>query len=205
MRVANALLALSCLCRAFLPTRCMTPPPLNGTAALTPPPTTPPNDKIAVHRHDERRLADRYRTLSVGVLPGWRNVWAREHDYGLSFDRILFFADIKKLNYEWCRNYLSAGYKVTLVLEFFADYANLDSIGDGDYDYHIDRIARAVRDDGRQITIRTLHEINASIWACIACIEFIAVSRSTPVPYILTFIHVSCSSHNRATGTRGAR
>lgn len=134
MRLLSACLALSCAGAASLP------PPANST--------------------DAARRLDRWRDVSVGVLPGYKNIWDREADYGVRLDRVLYFQDIKKLNFAYVRKYLDSGFDVTLCLEFFADYANLQSIADGAWDSHIDRIARDIRDDGRKITVRTLHEIN---------------------------------------------
>ncbi|KAG5178217.1 hypothetical protein JKP88DRAFT_248300 [Tribonema minus] len=78
-----------------------------------------------------------------------------QRDYGVKIDRVLVYQNIKTLNYDWVKAHLNAGRSVTLVLEFFADYANLQAIRDGAWDYHIDRIARAIKADGRQLGLVT--------------------------------------------------
>jgi Glycosyl hydrolase family 26 len=55
---------------------------------------------------------------------------------------------------------LNAGKQVVFCLEFFDSYSNLWDIAYGKYDGFIKNFANDIRNGGRQVTIRPLHEFN---------------------------------------------
>ncbi|KAG5192096.1 hypothetical protein JKP88DRAFT_251072 [Tribonema minus] len=88
------------------------------------------------------------------------SIYDRERAYRVSIDSILVYQPVQGLRWDWIKGYLNDGFKVQLVIEFREYYANLGSIAGGKYDWELINFAQDAKKDGRQITIRILHEFN---------------------------------------------
>ena len=99
-----------------------------------------------------------HRPVSVGLYQGQQSVYSREAEYGVKFDHVLLFQPVQQLNHTEVASYLDRGHAVILNIEFRSHTAVLQDIADGKFDAQLTAFSTALRDDGRAIKIRTLHE-----------------------------------------------
>ncbi|KAG5180974.1 glycoside hydrolase superfamily [Tribonema minus] len=81
-----------------------------------------------------------------------------EAAYGMQFDAQMVYMNVEDMTFEWqVRPLLERGLKVQAVLEF---YDNLTNIAAGAYDDKLKTFGADAAADGREVTIRMLHEFN---------------------------------------------
>lgn len=98
--------------------------------------------------------------IAVGVYPGGKAVWEYESELGVKFNHVLQFQSVKQLNYAQIVPFLDRGYDIILNIEFQDSFANLKQIAAGYYDSYLIALAKAIKNDGRTIWLRPLHEFN---------------------------------------------
>ncbi|KAG5180975.1 glycoside hydrolase superfamily [Tribonema minus] len=101
------------------------------------------------------------RPTTIGILPGpSMSLQQREKTYGVQFDSILMYTDVQGLNFmKQVKPYLDQGMKVQMVVELGDTYANIIA---GKYDYWMQKFGETAARDGREVTLRMLHEFNGS-------------------------------------------
>jgi endoglucanase len=98
--------------------------------------------------------------FSLGLYPGGCSIEEYEHKLGVKFNHILMFQNINRLNYARVTEQLDKGYTVILTITFRENYANLKDVRNGAYDGELEDLIDKIKDDGREIWIRPLHEFN---------------------------------------------
>lgn len=102
------------------------------------------------------------RPVSIAMLPGSPNtdIFARMRQYNVKVDSILMYQNVQYLSWPYLKSTLDAGLKVYLVLEFRDSYPNLWDVAGGKYDGKLVEFFNNVRNDGRSVVVRPLHEFN---------------------------------------------
>jgi hypothetical protein len=98
--------------------------------------------------------------ISLGLYPGGCSVEEYERRLDVKFNHLLMFQNINRLNYLKVKQELDKGYTVVLTITFRESYANLRDVRDGVYDDRLVDLIDQIKDDGREIWIRPLHEFN---------------------------------------------
>jgi hypothetical protein len=73
------------------------------------------------------------------------------------------FMDIRALSYPYLKSHLDQNIGVQLVVEAWDSYPNLWALANGSRDYELKDFFSKLKEDGRHVTIRLLHEHN-SVW-----------------------------------------
>eukprot|EP00953_Heterococcus_sp_UTEX-ZZ885_P031747 16619-Heterococcus_DN1.PRE.5 len=123
------------------------------------------------------------RPFKVGIFEGALftsgplSVTEREKAYGFHYDHLLRFQSVYALDHKELKAILDGGHNVILNMEFMTDYADntlhptrhmctttacVKDIHLGVFDKYLIPFAKSLKADGRQITIRTLHEQNGN-------------------------------------------
>lgn len=100
--------------------------------------------------------------VQIGIYPsGGEVIWKYEEELGGKFDHILQYQKVTSLNHTKIKTFRDKGYDVILTIEFTDSYANLHDIAAGKYDTYLTEFAETLKNDGRMIWLRPLHEFNA--------------------------------------------
>lgn len=97
--------------------------------------------------------------ISMGMYTS-SNIKNKQVEVSTTFDHVLRFQAINKLDHNALKPFLDQGYKVILNIEFFDKKPNLDEIIAGEYDAQLRAFGKAAAADGREIWLRPLHEGN---------------------------------------------
>jgi mannan endo-1,4-beta-mannosidase len=101
--------------------------------------------------------------ILVGIYPSdGESIWSYEAELGVEFDHILQYQSVTQLDFLDIKPFLDLGYDVILTIEFDESYANLRDIASGEYDSYLTDFAETLKDDGRMIWLRPLHEFNGN-------------------------------------------
>jgi hypothetical protein len=98
--------------------------------------------------------------VSLGLYPGGCSIEEYERRLDVRFNHILMFQNINRLNYLKVRQELDKGYSVVLTITFRESYANLRDVREGAYDDRLVDLINRIKDDGRELWVRPLHEFN---------------------------------------------
>ncbi len=110
---------------------------------------------------DSKRLTTfNARVISLGLYPGGCSIEEYERRLDVKFNHVLMFQNINRLDYSKVRQQLDKGYAVVLTITFRETYANLKDVRDGAYDSKLADLIGDIKDDGREISVRPLHEFN---------------------------------------------
>lgn len=129
------------------------------------------------------------RPVSLAMMPGDpdTSIFNRMRTYNTKVDSMLMYQNVQYLNWNWPKTVLDSGLHVFLVLEFRDSYPNLWDIAGGKYDGKLINFFKVVKADGRQITVRLLHEFNGNWYNW--CID--AGGSNSIDAYKAAFRHVS--------------
>jgi beta-mannanase len=100
--------------------------------------------------------------IQIGIYPSdGESIWKYEEQLDVRLDYILQYQKVTNLNHTDIKPFLDRGYDVILAIEFTDSYANLHDIAQGKYDTYLNEFAETLKNDGRMIWLRPLHEFNA--------------------------------------------
>jgi hypothetical protein len=111
---------------------------------------------------------DSHRWASIAIMPGDPNkdIYSRMRTYNVHVDSILMYMDVRYLSWYYLKQIMDTGLRVQLVIEFMDSYPNLWDISGGKYDWQLRALFDSLKQDGRQVTVRLLHEFNVSTKMC---------------------------------------
>jgi hypothetical protein len=102
------------------------------------------------------------RASTIGIFPGDYNIWNKFSEVNAWPMTLLLYQDINYLSYAYLKSFLDQGLQVQLVLEAWDSYPNLWALSGGSKDWQLQQFFQQVKQDGRHVTIRILHEFNGN-------------------------------------------
>eukprot|EP00611_Tribonema_gayanum_P001440 TRINITY_DN11043_c0_g1_i1.p1 TRINITY_DN11043_c0_g1~~TRINITY_DN11043_c0_g1_i1.p1 ORF type:complete len:522 (+),score=152.62 TRINITY_DN11043_c0_g1_i1:152-1717(+) len=103
------------------------------------------------------------RTANVGAwfAGGPDALPQQEQNLGVKFDTVMMYLPVgPDLKWSAVSDILDTKRQVQLVMEFYDSYPNLRDVKSGKYDQYLKDFGKDAKADGRQLTIRPLHELN---------------------------------------------
>lgn len=100
------------------------------------------------------------RNTQLQIWSGQTNYWAKSADVQVWTGNVLMYQNLQSLSYPYLKSYLDQNIGVTLVIEAWESYNNLWALANASRDYELVKFFSQVRQDGRRIRVRLLHEMN---------------------------------------------
>jgi hypothetical protein len=132
------------------------------------------------------------RSTNLNVWTGETNYWSFSSDLNVWLGNKLMYQNVQSLSYPYLKSFLDQGLGVTLVLEFWDSYGNLWALANGSRDFEIIKFFSQVRQDGRKIRVRLLHEMNGCWYPW--CIY--SGGSNSKDAYVAAFRHISTVIRN---------
>jgi hypothetical protein len=102
------------------------------------------------------------RASTIGIFPGDYNIWNKFSEVNAWPMTVLLYQDVNYLSFAYLKTFLDQGLQVQLVLEAWDSYPNLWALSGGSKDWQLQQFFQQVKQDGRHVTIRILHEFNGN-------------------------------------------
>ena len=99
----------------------------------------------------------------IALWPGSSSYWEKSGQLGVQVHNQIVFMDLRAMSYPYLKTYLDQNIGVQLVVEAWDSYPNLWSLSNGSRDRELIDFFSQLKNDGRHVTVRLLHEFNA-VW-----------------------------------------